>query len=55
MIKQKDAEAGPTVAGIPYEASEIRIAVRCSVCGHWMTDLQSIGLGVGPKCRGDRG
>ncbi|WP_368569446.1 hypothetical protein [Mycolicibacterium fortuitum] len=20
-----------------------------------MTDLQSIGLGVGPKCRGDRG
>lgn len=43
--KETRADRG---AGSPLE--EIRIAVRCNVCGHWLTDPVSVGIGTGPRC-----
>lgn len=39
-------------AGTPLAADEFRIAVRCKACGHWLTDPQSVALGVGPPAAG---
>lgn len=36
--------------GADTPLDEIRIAVRCNYCGHWLTDPQSVALGVGPRC-----
>ncbi|WP_353962015.1 DUF6011 domain-containing protein [Mycolicibacterium komossense] len=32
------------------EDEEQRIAVRCKVCGSWLTDPASVALRIGPKC-----
>ncbi|WP_432443956.1 DUF6011 domain-containing protein [Mycolicibacterium canariasense] len=29
--------------------------MRCNVCRRWLTDPESVILGAGPACRGDRG
>lgn len=41
-------------AGTPADSDEFRIAVRCNVCRRWLTDPDSVVLGAGPTCRGDR-
>ncbi|WP_407666654.1 DUF6011 domain-containing protein [Mycolicibacterium lutetiense] len=43
---------GSTGAGTPLD--EVRIAVRCNVCGHWLVSPKSVARGVGPRCGGDR-
>ncbi|WP_448416769.1 DUF6011 domain-containing protein [Mycolicibacter minnesotensis] len=47
--------AGPTRAGIPTDLPDWRVAVRCTVCGRWISDPTSVQLGVGPTCRGRSG
>lgn len=37
-------------AGVPTELTEWRIAVRCKVCGSWLTDPRSVMAGIGPRC-----
>ncbi|MGC5246434.1 DUF6011 domain-containing protein [Gordonia sp. DT219] len=29
-----------------------RLAVRCTVCGHWLVQADSVAAHVGPQCRG---
>lgn len=41
--------------GNPLDSEDMRIAVRCNICRRWLTDPQSVVLGAGPACRGDRG
>jgi hypothetical protein len=47
-----DSQTGgrPFGAGIPTDDAEWRIAVRCKVCGQWLTDPLSVMAGVGPRC-----
>jgi len=44
------AEGAGLRAGVPTELPEWRIAVRCKVCGHWLTDPVSARAGIGPRC-----
>ncbi|WP_237164541.1 DUF6011 domain-containing protein [Mycolicibacterium peregrinum] len=59
MTNQKNVESRPlTGAGTPINedlrlSPEVRIAVRCGYCGHWLTDPKSVALGIGPRCRSD--
>lgn len=56
MTGQQIVEARTlTGAGTPPDLEETRVAVRCNVCGHWLVDPESVVLGVGPTCRGERG
>lgn len=50
MTHQKNMETR-TDGGAGSPLSDVRIAVRCSGCGHWLTDPRSVELGVGPRCR----
>ncbi|WP_220096896.1 DUF6011 domain-containing protein [Mycolicibacterium boenickei] len=45
-------ETIPEAAPSTDDLAGWRIAVRCSVCGHWLTDPASVLAGVGPKCGG---
>lgn len=29
---------------------EWRIALRCNICGSWLTDPRSVKAGIGPRC-----
>lgn len=52
----EDVEARTlTGAGTPPDLEETRLAVRCNVCRRWLVDPESVVLGVGPTCRGERG
>jgi hypothetical protein len=46
---QKIEETRTNGAGSPLD--NVRIAVRCNTCRHWLTDPRSVALGVGPRCR----
>ena len=52
--KQQEARADRG-AGTPPDDDDVRIAVRCNCCRRWLTDPESVTLGIGPTCRGDRG
>lgn len=52
MTAEMIEEGAGLRAGTP--TPDWRIAVRCNRCGHWLTDPQSVALGVGPTCRGRR-
>ncbi|WP_197382654.1 DUF6011 domain-containing protein [Mycolicibacterium mengxianglii] len=49
-FRNNDVEAAPTRGGVPTELVEWRIAVRCNVCGAWLTDPRSVMAGIGPRC-----
>lgn len=42
------------VAGGTVEKCELLVSKRCLVCNRTLTDEESIRLGVGPTCRGNR-
>ncbi|WP_165609047.1 DUF6011 domain-containing protein [Mycolicibacterium fortuitum] len=50
-MRSNDAGAARTDRGAGTPLDEIRIAVRCNNCGHWLTDPESVALGIGPRCR----
>jgi hypothetical protein len=54
-IDAYDEEAGPTRAGTPTELPEWRIAVRCTVCGSWLSNPRSVMRGMGPRCAAQGG
>jgi hypothetical protein len=49
-VTTTNEEAGPARAGAPTDLPEWRIAVRCTVCGSWLVNPQSVMRGMGPHC-----
>jgi hypothetical protein len=50
VVKADIGKGAGLRAGVPTDLEEWRIAVRCKVCGQWLTDPLSVMAGVGPRC-----
>jgi hypothetical protein len=49
-MERFDEDTPALRGGIPTDQDEWRIAVRCKVCGSWLTDPLSVIAGIGPRC-----